>query len=359
MIQASLAQHILENITTAVLWFDKELLLQAINPATETLLEVSAKQICGTHVSLLLPESNPLYEALQQVMDKHYHMIERGIRLVLASTHCITVDCYITPIYSHSHEGIENILVELTQVDQQLRVTREENLILQQQAVHNMIRGLAHEIKNPLGGLRGAAQLLERQLPNAQLREYTQIIIGEADRLQNLLDRIFAPSTLLHTQQINIHQILMHVRQLILSETNTGIFIDCDFDPSIPELVVDSDRLIQAVLNIMRNAVQAMEEFGKIQLRTRIQRQMTLGNKRHKLVVRIDIIDNGPGIPEEMLHQIFYPLVTGRAEGSGLGLSIAQALVNQHHGLIECSSQPGETIFTLWLPMDISNPRSK
>ncbi len=353
MIQGKLAQHILENITTAVLLFDSDLFLQTLNPAAETLLEVSAKQICGTHSSILLPEINPLHEALLQVKEKHYYMIERSVRLLLASTHSITVDCCVTPIYSHVHEGIESILVELTQVDQHLRVTREENLILQQQAVHNVIRGLAHEIKNPLGGLRGAAQLLERQLPNAQLREYTQIIIGEADRLQTLLDRIFAPSTLLHTQYTNIHQILMHVKQLILSEISTGILIESDFDPSIPELLVDPDRLIQAILNIMRNAAQAMNSKGKIQLRTRIQRQMTLGNKRHKLVVRIDIIDNGPGIPEDMLQQIFFPLVTGRAEGSGLGLSIAQALVNQHRGLIECSSQPGETIFTLWLPMDV------
>jgi len=353
MIQGKLAQHILENITTAVLLFDSDLFLQTLNPAAETLLEVSAKQICGTHSSILLPEINPLHEALQQVKEKHYYMIERSVRLLLASTHCITVDCCVTPIYSHAHEGIENILVELTQVDQHLRVTREENLILQQQAVHNVIRGLAHEIKNPLGGLRGAAQLLERQLPNVQLREYTQIIIGEADRLQTLLDRIFAPSTLLHTQYTNIHQILMHVKQLILSEISTGILIESDFDPSIPELLVDPDRLIQAILNIMRNAVQAMNGKGKMQLRTRIQRQMTLGNKRQKLVVRIDIIENGPGIPEDMLQQIFFPLVTGRAEGSGLGLSIAQALVNQHQGLIECSSQPGETIFTLWLPMDV------
>lgn len=351
MIQATLAQQILEHLTTAVLWFDDTLHLQVINSAAETLLEISAKQAYGLHVDTLWPDDNLCHEAVHQVLKKRCPIIERSVRMHLIGARSLTVDCSVTPVNDHRRE-IKFILVELIQVDQQLRFTREENILLQQQAARKVIRGLAHEIKNPLGGLRGAAQLLERELSSTELREYTQIIIGEADRLKNLLNRMLGPTVSLHKNQVNIHEILMRVRQLILSETGEGIHIECDFDPSIPNLFADADQLIQAILNVMRNAVQAMEGKGMILLCTRIHRQMTLGNKRYKLVVRLDITDNGPGIPIEILDQIFYPLITGRADGIGLGLSIAQSLVNQHGGLIECRSEPGETVFTLWLPVE-------
>jgi two-component system nitrogen regulation sensor histidine kinase GlnL len=259
------------------------------------------------------------------------------------------VDCSITPV--HDAELAQGVLIELIQIDQHLRITREENLLLQQQTVRNIIRGLAHEIKNPLGGIRGAAQLLARELTSDQHREYTDIIISEADRLQSLLNRMLVPNSLPHKRWTNIHRVLMRVSQLITSEVGTELEMFCDFDPSIPELLADADQLLQAVLNVVRNAVQAIGGKGVIKMRTRVQRQITLGRKRHKLVIRIDIIDHGPGIPANIIDQVFYPLVTSRAEGSGLGLSIAQSLINQHQGLIECSSQPGETIFTLWLPV--------
>jgi two-component system nitrogen regulation sensor histidine kinase GlnL len=243
-------------------------------------------------------------------------------------------------------------LVELLQVDRHLRIAREENLIAQQSTARALVRGLAHEIKNPLGGLRGAAQLLERELPDESLTEYTRIIIDEADRLQLLVDRMLGPNSLPNKRELNVHEVLERVRALVQGELPAAIRIQRDYDPSIPPLQADRDLLIQAVLNIVRNAVQALGESGVITLRTRTQRQFTIGSRRHRLVARLEIVDNGPGIPPELIEQIFYPMVTGRSDGTGLGLSIAQSLVNQHGGLIECASRPGETVFTLLLPLE-------
>lgn len=351
MIDATQAAYILDNLTTAVLWFDSALVLQTLNPAAEALLEMSAKQACGMPSKTLFPRTNSCHEALKRALKNRYCVTERGLRLRLFGARPITVDCTITPLVQE--QQLRGLLVELSQIDQHLRMTREENLLLQQQAARSVVRGLAHEIKNPLGGLRGAAQLLERELPNANLREYTDIIIGEADRLQNLLNRMLLPNGASHKKPTNIHQIIIRVSQLINSEPEFRVKIEYDFDPSIPELHLDADHIIQALLNIMRNAAQALDGLGKIQVCSRIQRHMTLGGRYHKLLTRIDIRDNGPGIPAHLIDQIFYPLVTSRAEGTGLGLSIAQSLVNQHGGLIECSSQPGETVFTIWLPMEI------
>ena len=232
----------------------------------------------------------------------------------------------------------------------------------QHQAARAVVRGLAHEIKNPLGGLRGAAQLLERELSDESLKEYTRVIIGEADRLRNLVNRMLGPNTLPQKALINIHHVLERVRSVVLADTPVGalnaapgVRIIRDYDPSIPDFQADRDQLIQAVLNIVRNAVQAVGDTGDITLRTRIQRQATISQQRYKLAVRIDIVDNGPGIPTDMLENIFYPLVTGRPEGTGLGLSIAQSLINQHQGLIECTSRSGQTIFTLLLPLAVAS----
>jgi two-component system nitrogen regulation sensor histidine kinase GlnL len=210
---------------------------------------------------------------------------------------------------------------------------------------------LAHEVKNPLGGLRGAAQLLERELPDEGLKEYTNIIIGEADRLRNLVNRMLGPNTLPQRSRLNIHEVIEHVRQLMQVEVPDTVRFNTDYDPSIPEVSADRDQLIQALLNIVRNAVQALENKGSITLRTRTLRQFTIGHTRHKLVCQVDIIDDGPGIPEHTLETIFFPMVTTRAEGTGLGLSIAQSLIQQHDGIILCESQPGKTIFSVLLPI--------
>jgi two-component system nitrogen regulation sensor histidine kinase GlnL len=221
----------------------------------------------------------------------------------------------------------------------------------QNESARALVRGLAHEIRNPLGGLRGAAQLLERELGTEELKEYTRIIVHEADRLQALVDRLLGPRMLPSKRLINIHEVTERVRALIQAEAPGGIVVDRDYDPSIPELYADPELLIQATLNVAQNAVQAVADAGHILLRTRVHRQYTIGQRRHRLVARIDICDNGAGIREDLKDLIFYPMVTGRNDGTGLGLSIAQSLVNQHAGLIECHSEPGNTTFSILLPL--------
>ena len=218
----------------------------------------------------------------------------------------------------------------------------------------SLIRGLAHEIKNPLT-LRGAAQLLAKELPNAELIEYTDVIIREADRLRDLVDRLLGPNRQLDPESLNIHEIVEHVRNLIMAESGNRVTFKRDYDPSLPDFPCDRAQLIQAVLNIMRNALQAAApniDQCEIILRTRSQRQFTVGAKLYRLVCRVDIIDNGPGIPANLLPAVFAPMVTGRADGTGLGLSIAQSIIYLHGGALECDSRPGETRFTFYLPMD-------
>jgi two-component system nitrogen regulation sensor histidine kinase GlnL len=248
-------------------------------------------------------------------------------------------------------QGRRELMVELNRLDRLLRISRDESLLAQQKATRELLRGLAHEVKNPLGGLRGAAQLLEKELHDESLKDYTRVIIEEADRLQTLVNRILGPNSMPRKQSTNIHEVLERVRSLMLAEKHNNLTIVRDYDPSIPNLMVDPDQLIQAVLNIVRNACQALDGNGQIILRTRVLRKFTIGNQNHRLVACISIIDNGPGIPPELKEQIFFPMITGRAEGTGLGLSIAQSLIHQHHGLIEHDSEPGKTVFSIILPL--------
>lgn len=340
--------RILESLNTAVLVFDPSLRLSYLNPAGEMLLAVSARQALGQRLPDLLPGTAAMTERLEQALIDNQPYSEHEVHLHLPIDRDITVDCVVTPLL----DPRSGLLVELNQVDRTLRIAREENLLEQHQAARQLVRGLAHEIKNPLGGLRGAAQLLERELDNEELKEYTRIIIGEADRLRSLVNRMLGPNQLPQMRACNIHQIVEHVRNLVAAEDHPELALIRDYDPSIPDFKADPEQLIQALLNIVRNAAQALGGKGQIILRTRTQRQFTIGQKRHKLVVRVDVIDNGPGIPPEMLETIFYPMVTGRAEGTGLGLSIAQSLVNVHGGIIECSSRPGHTEFTILLPLE-------
>jgi two-component system nitrogen regulation sensor histidine kinase GlnL len=262
----------------------------------------------------------------------------------------ITVDCIVTPLVDGGPETA--LLVELSQVDRLMRLARDENIIDRQAANRAVMRGLAHEIKNPLGGLRGAAQLLERELPNQSLKEYTRIIIHEADRLRNLVDRMMGPHQPLKKKPVNLHEILEHVRKLMLVEVPVGLTLERQYDPSLPEFEGEPEQLIQAVLNIVRNSAEAIQHQGVIRLRTRIERSFTIGQKRHRLVLRADIEDNGPGIPEEIREHVFYPMVTAKPGGTGLGLSIAQDIIAKHGGLIECDSRPGLTVFSIYLPLE-------
>ena len=234
----------------------------------------------------------------------------------------------------------------------QRRISRDEVMLSQFETAQAMVRGLAHEIRNPLGGLRGAAQLLDRELQDPALREYTAVIIGEADRLQKLLDRLLGPRNIPRKQRINVHEVADRVCRLVKAEAAHGVSFSCDYDPSIPEIRGDPDLLIQAMLNIARNAVQAVGQDGQVSLRTRVQHQVNMAGTHRRLVVRMDIIDNGPGIEPDMLEKVFYPMVSGRPDGTGLGLSIAQSLIQQHGGVVQCTSRPGETVMSILLPLE-------
>lgn len=270
----------------------------------------------------------------------------QDLKIQRNDTESIHLDCTVSPIEA---SGVR-LLLEFRPIDAQLRVAREEQLLQQQQANRELIRNLAHEIKNPLGGIRGSAQLLEHELADPLLREYTEVIIAEADRLQDLMNRLLTSHSMMRPAQINIHDVLERVRRLILAEF-PDLVIRRDYDTSLPELTADREQLIQAILNITRNAAQALEGSGEIRLRTRVARQVTLAKRRFKLALELQVIDNGPGIPEEIRDKIFYPLVSGRDGGSGLGLSLAQSFVEQHQGMIDVDSQPGRTCFTILIPI--------
>jgi two-component system nitrogen regulation sensor histidine kinase GlnL len=260
-------------------------------------------------------------------------------------------------LIANQMDGQPNVVVELVEIEQQTRQDREERALGQAQANKELIRNLAHEIKNPLGGIRGAAQLLEMEVESKGLTEYTQVIINEADRLQALVDRLLAPHRRPHVvSEVNIHEVCERVRSLILAEFPRGLAVKRDYDTSIPEFRGDREQLIQAVLNIAHNAAQALAEriqLGDacIVLRTRVARQVTLGKQRYRLALELHIEDNGPGVPEAIRDRIFYPLVSGRDGGSGLGLTLAQTFVQQHQGTVECESEPGKTLFKIVIPL--------
>lgn len=352
------SKRILENMDTVLLLFDTDLRLRYMNPAAEMLFQVSARNMLGQEAGSLIQCPEGLVEAnLKRALSSGRHFTEREMPLPLSDQRSITIDCTVIPLVDVGGEA--GLLVEIRQIDRQLRISREEQLLSQHQATRDLIRGLAHEIKNPLGGLRGAAQLLEQELGDPSLAEYTQIIIDEADRLQSLVDGMLGPNKLPLFAEVNIHKLLERVAGLVLAETGQRIRIRRDYDPSIPDLYLDSDRIIQALLNIVRNAARALEqtEQASITLRTRILRQFTIVNLRHRLVVQIEIEDNGPGVPEEIREKLFFPMVSASEGGIGLGLSIAQSAINRHGGLVECRSEPGHTIFTILLPVE--NPNAK
>lgn len=343
------AQHILESLNTAVVIFDKDLRLSSINPAAEMLFKISANQMLGEDLPRLLSNSEILATSLRSTLDSGHPFTARNVLLTLIGGDHITVDCTVTPMIDASDNNA--LLVELNRIDRRLRLAREETMLGQQVANRAMLRGLAHEIKNPLGGLRGAAQLLERELKDRSQTEYTRIIIHEADRLRNLVDRMIGPNQPLKKEPFSIHRILEHIAKLIAVEFPPTIHLIRDYDPSTPDIIGDSEQLTQALLNVVRNSAQALNDKGEIKFRTRIERKFTIGKTCHRLVIRTDIIDNGPGINEDLIDKIFYPMVTGKAEGTGLGLSIAQNIVQSHGGLIACRNKKEHTIFSIYLPV--------
>ena len=341
-------KRILENINEAILLFDNSLNLSYINTAGEVLFEDSARHLIGKSAKKLFSSETTLVNSLKHCIEQNEGFFDPEINLMLAHKK-ITLSFSVTPILENAQEP--EVLLELQQVDHHLRISKEEQLLAQENISRMLMRGFAHEIKNPLGGLRGAAQLLELELHNNELKEYTQIIIEEADRMKVLMDKMLGPNKVPNKVALNIHEALERVRQLVQAETADSIRIIRDYDPSIPELKADKNQLIQAFLNIVRNATQAIHETGEIILRTRIYRQMTIAGKRHKLTARIDIIDNGSGIKPELINQIFYPMITGRHDGTGLGLPISQTIINQYNGIIECTSTTENTTFSIYLPV--------
>ncbi len=339
-------KRLLDNLNTAVLLFDSDLKLCYLNTAAEILLADSARQLLKISAEQLFKLSDAAFVSnLKHCRDAGESLIDYALELNRVGNQSVFVNVSLTPLEKNE------IIVELLPIDNRLRISQEEQLHAQQNAACLMVRGLAHEIKNPLGGLRGAAQLLDSELSNAELKEYTQVIMEEADRLQGLVNRMLGSNELPNKQQLNIHEILERVRLLVQSEANENITIRCDYDPSIPEFLGDKNQLIQAVLNIVRNAVQAISDSGNVILKTRICRHATIERQHYKLALRCEIIDDGIGIAPDMLNKIFYPMVTGRVEGTGLGLSIAQTLISQHQGVIECHSEKGRTVFAIILPI--------
>ncbi|MDQ2076032.1 nitrogen regulation protein NR(II) [Marinimicrobium sp. ABcell2] len=346
-----LHKPLLDSLNTAVILVDNELHLRHMNPAAEALLGISSERSRGEPLTAFFYESDETEHQLMLAAAQANHYTKRHAEWQLFTGGQITVDYTVTPFNEDS-----GLIIEIQSIDRLLRISREELLAASQETTRNLVRGMAHEIKNPLGGIRGAAQLLARELPDSGLQEYTGVIIDEADRLRNLVDRMLGPNQLPQLQPLNIHEALERVATIIKAESSGAVRLVRDYDPSIPLLSADKEHLIQALLNIARNAMQAMLEAGtespQLRLRTRIVRRYTIGRRNHALVCLVDIVDNGPGIPSDIIANIFYPMISGRADGTGLGLTISQHLIHQHHGLIECHSEPGETRFSLYLPME-------
>jgi two-component system nitrogen regulation sensor histidine kinase GlnL len=352
MIKQTQAAWVIDNLSTAVLLFDASasdggLRLDFINAAGEHLLSASARKVLGRTKEELFRDT-ALVTALGRVRDSRQAVTEWGVDLMTAWGTRIALDFTATPLFQGT--AVSHVVLEMINADRYRRVLRDEALVTQQNAIRTIFEGMAHEIKNPLGGIRGAAQLLERERP--EYAEYTRLIVDEVDRLKGLVDRMLAPNQRPRKRATNIHEVLEHVRSLCAAEAPLGLTLERDYDPSLPPLLADRDQLIQAFLNIVRNAVQALDQTGKVVLKTRAERQITLGIKRHRMVIRVDIVDDGPGVPAEVRDDIFYPMVSGRADGTGLGLSIAQGLIYGHGGSIEFTSERGETRFTVRLPTE-------
>jgi two-component system nitrogen regulation sensor histidine kinase GlnL len=333
----------LELLATAVVALDERFVVRYANPAAESLLATGAKSLIGQPFLELFAERDALERTMGEALTTHWDYSAQSVTYHRVGREPLPLACTMTRI---DGEGLA-LLAELRPMEEQLRYAREERLVFEQQANRELIRNLAHEIKNPLGGLRGSAQLLERELDKPELREYTQVIIKEADRLQRLMDRMLTPHRTPRVETLGIHEVLERVRSLIKAEF--GLEIQRDYDPSIPEIVGDREQLIQAALNIARNAAQSGART--IVFRTRAVRQITILRQRHRLALELQVLDDGPGVPEEIQDRIFNPLVSGREGGTGLGLSLAQTFVQYHQGVIEFESRPGRTIFRILLPL--------
>lgn len=354
MVHPSHFKHILDGLMTAVIVLDDERRLYSVNSSAEALLGVSSEHILGKPIGECIKPISNDGETILDLIYQDGSFTMRKARWEVHNHTVITVDYSVIP-----NPELDAIIIEVQPLDRLLRISREESLQATAETSRNLIRSVAHEIKNPLGGIRGAAQLLSRELDSNDLEEYTRVIISETDRLRNLVDRMLGPHRPAERDPINVHEVLEHVISVLRAETDNALSMKRDYDPSIPMIPADQELLIQAVLNIGRNAMQVllendMRDTGQITFCTRIKRRITIGRVQHPLVVKVCIVDNGPGIPADLIEDIFFPMITGRAEGTGLGLAIAQNLIGQHDGVIECDSRPGHTQFAIYLPLELN-----
>ena len=347
---------LLDQIPNAIVIFEADSQqLVYVNPAAESALDLSRKSLEGHNFQDLFGDNLQLREMIQEVKSGKATAQRQELLLhsLPGSIHQETIPAHVVIALM---DDSDLMLMEWFPIDQQLRTERDERVTQQVEANKELMRNLAHEIKNPLGGIRGAAQLLEFELPEKGLREYTQVIIKESDRLQTLVDRLLAPHRKAHAMEyFNVHEALERVRSLVLAEFPKGLKIVRNYDTSLPDILGDREQLIQAVLNIAHNAAQALTDeieagVAQIELRTRVARSVTIAKQRYKLAMDLDVIDNGPGVPPDIRERIFFPLVSGREGGSGLGLTLAQTFVQQHQGSIACDSKPGCTHFHIQIP---------
>ena len=337
----------LEHQTVALVVVSNDLAIKLVNPAAEALFGVSAQRVLGGSLDLLFRAPRKMLNGAPGPPGDEQTFTLRQQHLTLPNGEQLIVDLTVVPI-----EG-GNLLIEAQPLNRLMRINQDDRLSNVQETTNELVRGLAHEIKNPLGGIRGAAQLLGRELNRPDLSEYTQIIIRETDRLTELVDNMLGPSRPPKIAPVNVHRVLEHVAKIAQSDmAQQEIAVLRDYDPSLPRVDADEDQLIQALLNLMSNACIALDGVSnaRVEIRTRALRQFTITGKRHRLVVQIDVIDNGPGIPEELIDRMFYPMISGRPRGTGLGLAIAQNIVRRHHGVLECASRPGRTRFSVILP---------
>ncbi len=339
----------LDILATAVLLLDEARTIRYLNPAAENLFGMSARHALNRPLTHLIPVCPDLERAVDAALKEGASFTEHQLPVETGEL-ALTLGVTVTPL----EYGTGAVVLEFHPAGNGMRIARDEQAMAQAQTVQMLLRQLAHELRNPLGGIRGAAQLLEAELNGAELSEYTQVIIQEANRLQGLLDRWLAPAKRPEIRPLNVHEVLERVRSLLLAEY-AGLAVRREYDVSLPEVQGDMEQLIQAVLNIARNAAQAMGGQGEIVFRSRVARQVTLAMKRWRLAARLDVIDYGPGIPEDMQDKVFFPLVSGREGGSGVGLTLAQSLIQRHEGVIHLTSRPGYTCFSIYLPIQGSS----
>ena len=321
-----------------------------LNQSGQALFGRSSSRAVGMPVDELLHDAHASSQALRQVIESGAPFTKREVPMLVA-------EGVVRVNYSISLLSQTELLIEFERLDRFIRIDRDERHVSLQETTRKLARGVAHEVKNPLGGIRGAAQLLHRQL-SAEQREYTSVIIAEADRLRNLVDRIIGPNGKTTLAPVNMHQVIERVVRLLDAEHTSRIAFKRFYDPSLPEVQADFERLVQATLNVLVNAALALRQTANpvIELHTRVLRQFTIGATRHRLVANVDFIDNGPGVPADIADRIFYPMISGRPDGSGLGLAITQTIIAQHQGIVECESEPGRTLFSFYLPIHPAQP---